>query len=470
MSKSITLIQPRHTYAPENGLGHIYMPNSLLTFGAQLQQVAYEARIYDENMDTAMIDTDIVGINLLGAPYIPEAQKIITKIRKSYGNQIKIILGWQVLAPGKNIKHPDAPGWSYNTGVTSEQFSKLFGRNVYNGMVKENLQHVLGISDIPPATGVSIMPMYHSLWDAQLLAYMRGEIPLYVSQGCAMNCSFCAAVKWTPEAYRDIQHIQSDMMYLLGKAKEYYMDSLSFYMTNLDVFQSPKKLFAFAKMIQGVRKDYPNIDIKLRWLAWVSYFNKAYDYQQGGEYLIEELKKAWFTTVWFGIDGVSRDIRKGIKKPQNTEKEILDALNNCKEAGLIPETLMVFGHPVDTEKSLQEALQFVQRAQQEYGAIPRPHISKSFVPGNDGRNHPDYERPIQQMLQKSHLFQSLDFTALPSFMTHPDRDLRRLVRQYVTEMTKIPGNTTKLVEPYDFFDTNQELEGKKYSNLLKYDR
>lgn len=167
---------------------------------------------------------------------------------------------------------------------------------------------------------------------------------------------------------------------------------------------------------------------------------------------------------------MSRDIRKGIKKPQNTEKEILDALNNCKEAGLIPETLMVFGHPVDTEKSLQEALQFVQRAQQEYGAIPRPHISKSFVPGNDGRNHPDYERPIQQMLQKSHLFQSLDFTALPSFMTHPDRDLRRLVRQYVTEMTKIPGNTTKLVEPYDFFDTNQELEGKKYSNLLKYDR
>ncbi len=74
------------------------------------------------------------------------------------------------------------------------------------------------------------------------------------------------------------------------------------------------------------------------------------------------------------------------------------------------------------------------------------------------------------MIAKSALFQALDFTALPSFMTHPDRDFRQMVREYLIKMTNIPGNTTQLVEPYDLFDGKEILETKKYQNLLKYDR
>lgn len=470
MQKSITLIQPRHSYAPERGLGHVYMPNSLLTLGAQLQQVDCDVRIYDANRGLTPIHTNVVGINLLGAPYIPEAQKLIKDIREFYNDDIKIVLGGQVLAPGKNIKHPDAPWWVYNTGITPEQFRKLFGHNVYNGMISETLQQVLNIPRIPPATGVSLIAMYHELGDKRLYAYMKWEIPLYVSQGCAMNCSFCAAVKGVPEEYRQLHTIRTDLVYLLNRAVDYKLGQLSFYMTNLDVFQSPKKLFAFAKMVQEVRKNHPDIDVKLRGLAGVGYFNKAYNYQENGEYLIEELKKAGFTTVWFGIDGVSREIWKGIKKPQNTEKQVLDALRNCKESGLTPESLMVFGHAIDTQKSLEEALHFVQRAQQEYGAIPRPHVAKPFVPWNDGRNHPTYQEPIDLIMDDPRLFQALDFTAFPSALTHKNWDQRELVRKYVTEMTKVPWNTTQLIEPYDFLDIERQLASKKAKNLWKYDR
>jgi len=45
---------------------------------------------------------------------------------------------------------------------------------------------------------------------------------------------------------------------------------------------------------------------------------------------------------------------------------------------------MVFGHPVDTEQSLTDALHFMQWAQQEYGAIPRPHVARSFFPDVQG--------------------------------------------------------------------------------------
>ena len=463
MQKSITLIQPRHSYAPDNWLGHIYMPNSLLTLGAQLQKADYEVRICDENLEKAQIDTPSVGITLTGTPYIPQVQKLVARIRQDYGDQIRIILGGQVLAPGKNIRHPKAPGWSYNTGITSDQFYKLFGSWVYNGMIVQSL--------LVPAKDVALKDMYQSLWDAKLCAYMRNEMPLYVSQWCAQKCSFCAAAKGVPEEYRELNHVQTDLTYLLGKATDYYIDNLSFYMTNLDVFQSPKKLFAFAKMVQSVRKQYPDITVNIRWLAWCAYFNKAYHYQENCEYLVEELKKAWFTTVWFGVDGVGPEIWKWTKKAQNSEKIVLEAFQNTKAAWLIPETLMVMGHNgIDTPKSLEEALQFTQWAQQEFGAVPRPQAVKPYIPWNDWRNHPDYVRPIEQMIAKSDLFQALDFTALPSFMTHPDRDFRQLVRDYLIKMTQIPGNTTKLVEPYEYLDTPKEKEIKRYQNLLKYDR
>lgn len=472
MPKDITLIQPRHSYAPDTGFGHIYMPSSLMTVGAQLQAAGCDVDLYDLNLEKAQINTDVVGINLLWAPYIPEVKKLIDRIRKDFGNEIKIVLGGQVLKPGRDVKHPDAPNGWYNTGITPDQFQKLFGHNVYNGMQTKTLEYILSIPQLPAMQDTSLKDMYDNLWDMRLQEYMLYEIPLYVSQWCAQKCSFCAAVKWTPEQYRDMDAIEIDMDYLLTKAELFGIEKLNFYMTNLDVFQSPKQLFAFAKMIQEVRSKHLNVLVNMRWLAGCAYFNKAYYYEQDGEYLIEELKKAWFTTVWFGIDGISREVWKGIKKPQNTEKEVLIALSNTKKVGLTPEALMVFGHPVDTEKSLAEALRFVQWAQEEYGAIPRPHVAKAFIPGNDWRNHPDYKWAVDHLLYNPTLFQALDFTALPSYLTHffLDDRTRNLVKEYITEMTKIPGNTTQLVEPYDYKDSSEQREEKRKKNLWKYDR
>ena len=42
---------------------------------------------------------------------------------------------------------------------------------------------------------------------------------------------------------------------------------------------------------------------------------------------------------------------------------------------------MVMGHNgIDTPKSLEEALQFTQWAQQEFGAVPRPQAVKPYIP------------------------------------------------------------------------------------------
>ena len=63
----------------------------------------------------------------------------------------------------------------------------------------------------------------------------------------------------------------------------------------------------------------------------------------------------------------------------------VDAIASAKSDGLTPETLMVFGHHgVDTENSLIKAVEFTQAMWDQYGSLPRPHVAKSVVPGNDG--------------------------------------------------------------------------------------
>lgn len=71
-------------------------------------------------MKQTEITRDIVGINLLGAPYIPLVKEKIAQIRKQFGEELKIVLGGQVMTTRR--------------GLSNEQFRKLFGTNVFNGM------------------------------------------------------------------------------------------------------------------------------------------------------------------------------------------------------------------------------------------------------------------------------------------------------------------------------------------------
>jgi len=74
----ILLLQPRHIYAPApdvDPIGHIYMPTSLLTAGSRLVAADARVTILDENLTTCEIMPEVVGINLLGAPYVDAAIK-----------------------------------------------------------------------------------------------------------------------------------------------------------------------------------------------------------------------------------------------------------------------------------------------------------------------------------------------------------------------------------------------------------
>ena len=107
---------------------------------------------------------------------------------------------------------------------------------------------------------------------------------------------------------------------------------------------------------------------------------------------------------------------------------------------------------------------------EKYGAVPRPHVAKSFVPGNDGWFADENKDTAEMLIQHPEFFQCLDFTAPPSPLTHPDPQLRELATQSFLRICSIPCNTTQWAHPLNPGMTADETERIKQMNLGHYDR
>ena len=460
----IDLIQPRHNYAPAEGLGHVYMPTSLLTVGARLLNAGIDVEFHDENLRPQKISSDYVGFNLLGAPYIPEVTKLQERIRQEQGEKT-FLVGGQVVS-----------------GLSPSQLERLFGGSTYNGNDDSTLAKVLGIDEkaLVSPEKTSLIPAYERLDAEAMKEYLSREFSLYVSQGCKFSCDFCAAVRTyrdpatgqttkVKESYRDPSIIKMDLACLVGKAKSFGLNELRLYMSNLDVFQTPQQLLRFAYAVQEVKQSNPEFKINLRGLATVDSYLRA---RENMPKSIEELVNAGFNTVGFGVDGWTKEVWKAVKKGHNTEKKCLEAIKSVKDDfGITPEILMVFGHPIaDTEESLGAAYQVTKMVVEAYGAVPRPHVSKDFIPGNNGWRSPEHLGAVESLLDHPESFQSLDFTALPSPLTHPIERIRELATKYFLKMCELPGNTTQYVKPITPELSQLELEVVRTFNEGRFDR
>ena len=458
------LVQPRHNYAPIEGEGHIYMPTSLLTVGARLFNAGVEVTFHDENIMPLEVSSDYVGFNLLGAPYIPKVIKLQERIRQEQGEK-KFLVGGQVVS-----------------GLSPSQLARLFGSSTYNGNDDSTLALVIGIDEkaLVSPEQTSLIPAYEQLDDKSMKEYLSREFSLYVSQGCKFSCDFCAAVRTyrdpatgqttkVKESYRDPSIIKTDLAYLVGKSKSFGLKELQLYMSNLDVFQTPQQLLRFAYAVQEVKQSNPDFKISLRGLATVDSFLRV---RENMPESIEELVNAGFTTVGFGVDGWTKEVWTAIKKGHNTEEKCLEAIRSTKEDfGITPEILMVFGHPTaDTEESLSAAYQVTRRVVDAYEAVPRPHVSKDFIPGNNGWRSPEHLEAVESLLEHPESFQSLDFTALPSPLTHPNERIRELATKYFLKMCELPGNTTQFVKPITPELSPLELDAIRKFNEGRFDR
>lgn len=461
---NITLFQPRHTFASEEGEGHIYLPSSLTTVASRIISAGGDVEIQDGNLRKPNFNRSIVGANVVGAPYIPIAIDLKRLMQETLGSEAKLILGGQVIS-----------------GLTADQFSRLFGTNVFNGNNEDTLKKLLGLElrAMPAPEETSLIPAYEKIFDKDFKKYMEHEFCLYLSQGCKFGCEFCAAnrtfldpvtgdVTQVKERYRNLQIVEDELKYMVERATKLGIKTLDIYLSNLDTFQTPEKLKQFAQIVNDIKKLNPGFTFKMRGLSTAAAFMDTY--HQDKE-TITAMVDAGLWSIGFGVDGVSKEVWKSIKKGHNQKDKCIDAIRLTRqEFGITPEVFMVVGHEKDTPQTLMEDIEFVLDMSEKFGAAPRPYVAKSIVPGNTGWADPKNKEIVDQFIQHPEYFQALDFCALPSSITHPSKEMHPHIIKAFMLMTAIPGNTTHPVYPISPDIDAQTAEIYKKLNQGKFDR
>jgi hypothetical protein len=314
--------------------------------------------------------------------------------------------------------------------------------------------------------------------DDRMRLYLSEEFSFYLSQGCKFSCTFCAARrtrrdpqdgKMMPmkETYRREVVVGSELTYLSERALRLGIRRLKIYLSNLDLFQSPEELGRFLKVLSSVRRARPEVEFEMRGLSTTASFLEI---QRTHPSLIERFVELGLRRVGFGVDGNTPEVWRATRKPQSGSM-CVNAISAAREAyGLTPETLMVFGHyGVDTERSLSLAVEFTKDMWELYGSLPRPHVAKSAVPGNDGWYSPSFRWMVDGLLGWPAGFQSLDFTALPSPLTHPDGGFREVATRHYLAVCGLEGVATRYVLPELPSMAEEELRLVREFNERKYD-
>ncbi len=444
-TKEITFISPKHSYAEKEWLWQIYLSPAVLSMKARLADALGEEtkiKYIDENMS----DVDyknlkwIVWISLLWSPYIPVALDMIKKIPED----VTILLWWQIISC-----------------LSVEEFQKIFckyRKNVFNWNDVKNLEEIFSLKEgsIPNLENADLTKAYQDIPDNQMKEYLKREFCLYLSQWCKYNCSFCQAVKGTNEKYRDLSLLEKDLNYLWNKAKKFGLKKIEFYLSNLDLLQTPDMFENFLDSIEKTKNNCPWIDFKFRALCWIESFLKLYNEKKS---VLERAKKLWLSSLWYGVDWATAEVWKSIWKSHNfkkiwnekdfqTEQEkAIETIRLTHELWITPEVLMVFWHPWETESSLKAAYDFCKDMYERYWATPRPHISKTIIPWTKARSEQENKDIVNEFIENPEYFQALDYTALPSELTHPDEKLRRIARKRYIKICKLTDESTKYIIP-----------------------
>jgi hypothetical protein len=443
-------VQPRHSYASENGEGHIHLSAPMITAMARLDAAGVsDISLKDDNFEgggKGLIDADVVGINLVGAPYIPRALEII---RDRVREGVTVLLGGQII---------DSLDNDTDDGELSDDLKKIFAEvidkvNLLNGNRDSNLKRVFGLEALPTQEEVSSISIWENIDDEQMRAYLSHEMSMYLSQGCKHKCTYCQARKNTPELYRDLDKAAQDLEWLSNKALSLNIAKLDIYFSNLDIFQNPDKLKKFLKEVIRLKEKH-GFTYNLRGLA------TAESLLEADEETMRLAREAGVHSIGLGIDGATYAAWKSTGKLHNISNEndaaaqrCIDAIKKTFENGFSPEILMVFGHRLKTfelsKKDLEEALEFTKDMVKQFGAIPRPHVVKNLVPGaEEWKKKKTNAKEIEMLLSHPEYFQALDYTALPSEITYPDSEFRALVEKYYREVCALSSEkSTKIVYP-----------------------
>jgi len=373
-----------------------------MNVGSRLLQCGVEVEFLDLNHQnweakrSILNESDLIGLTALGAPYIPDIIKIVRQMRAG-GLQQPVLVG------GEGINR-----------LESTHFAKWFeGLNVRQVKSDCDIASACDInsSNFPSAYETSMVPMLERLTTSQLKGYLTKEFALFTSQGCAFNCSFCAAAKAQKEQYRSCESLADELRFICYHLYCFGHHDLNVYITNLDAFQTPDKLEERLVIIRKIADKY-GLTPHVRCLATS---RCTFHACRKDPDLPKRLRSYGLEVVAFGADGADEETWRQQNKMHNSLSELQMVCQAMKQAKITVELLMVIGFPGSPWIALWHGLKF-SIVEAFKGNVIRPYLAKSQTPSG---NWPNDNPLVQAFLKDPSLLVRLDYAMVGSEQTHP---------------------------------------------------
>ena len=410
----IALLQPKY---PHGNKSQTYLPGGLMNLGSRLLEAGVEVEFCDLNHmkwseEREMLDgCDLIGLTILGAPYIPVVIALIKEMRAAGVTQ-------PILVGGEGVAR-----------LESGHFNVWFaGLDAWQAKSDLAIASACGIKHhmLRSAYETSMVPMLKQLSKDQLREYLTAEFSLFTSQGCAFNCDFCAADKARKEQYRTIESLADELRFICQFLQGVGHSELRVYVTNLDAFQTPEKLEEVLHSICSIASEY-GITPHVRCLATSKCTHHACRSDPG---LAKRLHDYGLKIVAFGADGADEETWEEQNKRHNDLKELRFACSEMENADIEVELLMVIGFPRKPNRTFRQYFKSLWKgflfslAEAMRGRIIRPYLAKQHTPSGPW---PADNPLVRAFLEDSNLLMRLDYAMIGSKETHPDRAERFVV-------------------------------------------
>jgi radical SAM superfamily enzyme YgiQ (UPF0313 family) len=172
--------------------------------------------------------------------------------------------------------------------------------------------------------------------------WTKRVIPMQTSRGCPYNCNFCSVTEMFGRRmrYRSVDAIIDEL-----KKYDDKKNSIFFYDDNF--VANPKRTKELLRKMIG------------EGFQFVSSAQVRVDSGKDRE-LMRLMRDAGLKTVFIGLESVSPESLKGMKKKQTLE-DMEDGLRGFREFGISVHGMFVFGFDQDEEKTFKETVKFARR-------------------------------------------------------------------------------------------------------------
>ncbi len=343
----ILFIQPTQ-YDNNRGLckqKKIYLPGLVFPLLAAMTPTNWEVEIKLEVVDTITFDEkpDIVAIGTMGHT-IFRGLEIAKEFKK---RNCTVVMGGYMasMVPSLLTDHVD----SVIVGDAEISYPKMLSDFERSGKIKPVYNYPVGsLTDLP-------VPRYELL----LKKPIGNMLPVQAGRGCPHFCSFCSIACIYKGKY--LSRPLADVVRDIVKVKELGFNK--FYLIDDNIIANPDYL---GQLCDKIKK------LKMSWASQCS-INLAKNPR-----LLKKVREAGATILSFGLESITQEGLNKLGKSWVKVDEHQKLISIIAKTGILVSSEMIVGTDSDTEDSIRETYEFVQKARIP---IPRFYILTP-IPGS----------------------------------------------------------------------------------------